>query len=361
MLAYLEKMTPSERRLAALAAAVALTAVVVLVVLRALDRIDTLDATIDGLEQELLALTEQAAAAEPIEIAYRSMADQHSSQWTQEEIHDRLRIEITRLSLRDVPPEGQPLPATAGGAAALVDIRSMPMGALASGPGYRSYQISFKTEPAPIQNVATFLQRLQQSPQALRVDSLEIVRHALSDTVTASVRVTRTVIGDAATLEPPGARAIAEIESGNIARNPGFEEWDGAASTPSEWVIEDLRAVKHTDGATEGAASLRVESTAQAGAVYQEQQLQSGSLYELSFDARAWGSARAMIGGSPDGPVFDTGQPLIADGAPYRYRLRFQVPGAGGERVPIRAPSIVIEGAGGAVLIDNVILTEKKV
>lgn len=361
MMAYLEKLTPSERRLAALAAAVALIAAVVLVVLRALDRIDTLDATIDGLEQNLLALTEQAAMAEPIEYAYRSMADQHSSQWTQEEIHDRLRIEITRLSLRDVPPEGQPLPATAGGSGSLVDIRSMPMGALASGPGYRSYQINFKTEPAPIQNVATFLQRLQQSPQALRVDSLEIVRQALSDTVTASFRVTRTVIGDAATLEPQGGQPTAEIESGNIARNPSFEVWDGTASTPPEWVIEDLRAAKQTDDATEGAVCLRVESTAQAGAVYQEQQLKAGSSYELSFDARAWGAARAMIGGSPDGAAFDAGQPLIADGAPYRYRLRFQVPGAGGERVPIRAPSIVIEGAGGAVLIDNVVLTERKV
>jgi hypothetical protein len=295
--------------------------------------------------------------AESVNTAFEAMAQQHSSQWTQEEIHDRLRREIRRLAMRDVPPPGNPVPDSTAPGSLLVSIPQMPIGSLVdSGEGYRSYQINFKTEAAPIQDITLFLERLQRSDQALRVESLELVRQPLANVATANIRVTRTIIDDVVSggtgeAEETPATALSLL-------NPGFEEWDSATGQFPGWKTEECSVSQHGAQVTEGQVCLRAQSTGTGGRVFQSTPLAAGRTYELAFDAIAMGPARVEVVDDASGKVYAGGQALTPNGAPYRYRLQFTAAGKPGAPVSIRAPQLVIEGAGSVVLMDNVSLTE---
>ncbi|MBM3290259.1 MAG: hypothetical protein FJY92_08925 [Candidatus Hydrogenedentes bacterium] len=349
------KLSANEKRLSMMVAALVVVAMVLFIGLRCKDALDLLDETIASQELALIDFAHYAALAGPVDEAYGAMAQQHSSEWTQEEIHDRLRTEIARLSLRDAPAASKP-------GELLVDIRSWPVGALDdSGEDYRTYQIKFRTEPAHINNLAQFLERLQQSPQALRVDYLELLRQPQSTVVTADLRVTRTVIGKGAAPAPPDAQPAAPVEpprTGNLLTNAGFAEWDAQASSAPGWSANDATLSTEEELANGGGTALSVQAQGANAELYQVQDLRAGATYTVSFVARSSGAAHMRIVDESTGVALQGAAPLVAGPAAYRYRFQFTAPGTGDTPVAMRAPSIVIADSGGVLVIDDVVLEE---
>lgn len=357
MMDRLNKLSKSEKRLAALVVVLLGLAAAMVATFRCLDALDTLDATIESQQLALIEATKDAALAGPVEAAFETMAKQHSSQWTQEQIHDRLRVEIARLSLRDVPQEGAPIPAVTQPGALLVDIRSWPLGALDdSGEGYRTYQINFRTEPTSIQNIAVFLERLQQSPQALRVDGLELTRQPLSTEVTAAFRVTRTVIGSA---NAPRSK-VAEADKGpkNLARNADFAMWNEEKAQAFEWTASNASLARERNFVAIGDTALAVNTQAPNAEFYQVQLLKGGATYDVQFNAKVSGAARMRVVDERTGAPLQGDAPLTPGPTAYRYRYRFTVPGQDGTRVSMRVPAILLETPGTVLEINNVSIEE---
>ena len=260
----------------------------------------------------------------------------------------------------------------------------MPGGTLEdSNEGYRRYTINFHTEPARAQNLAQFLERLQQSDQVLRVDSLDITRQAATSVVTAMVKVTRTVIGDATTTLPAAVPAPAAEETptekpptttppptppptptpaqetGNLVRNPSFESWDAESSTAAEWTADGCTLAQSQQNVTEGQNSLRITAGKDGATFYQSHNLVAGSTYEVALDMQAEGPATVTVADG-DGEPLGAGQAAKADGGVYKYRFTLTVPGTPGDSVPIRAPFVVVTTKLGVVTVDNATLVKKE-
>ena len=359
MLNRFAQLSASEKRLSTVVAGLLGAALVMLIAFRCIDALDTLDATIEGQEIALMEFTKYASFAGPVEQAFDTMAKQHSSEWTQEQIHDRLRVEIARLSLRQVPQENTPIPAVSKPGDLLVDIRSWPVGALDdSGEGYRTYQINFRTEPTSIQNIAIFLERLQQSPQALRVNFLELTRQPMSTEVTAAFRVTRTVIGDEGAPLPKGAQDRPAGPAKNLARNADFAQWNAQDTTPPEWSAANATLAAELDLVAQGGAAVSIRAQGPSAEFYQVQQLEGGKSYEVQFDAKSSGAARMRVVSESTGAALPGEAPLTAGPGAYHYRFRFTVPGDNGVVVAMRVPCIVLEDQGAVLAIDNVAIEE---
>ena len=272
MHALWSKISPRERRLAIATASVIVLSAVWFVSLKALSSLDLLDGTIGAIRQELAYQEELARQADTVDRAFNGIATEHSSRWTQEEIHDRLRLEITRLAAENVPPPGAPVPA---GSPTLVKFKSLPSGVLyPGGKGYRQYHIELQTQPTSIKKLTTFLERLQESKQALRVDRLEIRRPPEANQVTADIGVTRTVIDAdlADQVSPAGDAAGSPPAGANLVRNPSFEAWDEDSATFRHWGADRLDIGRGTMGASDGALCLTGRALAAGAAVYQRQE-----------------------------------------------------------------------------------------
>lgn len=334
-------------------------AIVMVIGFRCMDALQSLDETIASQELLLLDYSRYAALAGPVDEAYNAIAKQHSSEWTQEQIHDRLRTEIARLSLRRIPDEGTALPAVQNPGDLLVDIRAWPMGALDdSGEGYRTYQINFRTEPTSIQNIATFLERLQQSPQALRVEGLELTRQPLSTEVTAAFRVARTVIGEGAAPQAVVAQETSEAPKGNLIENADFAQWDVQSSSAPGWNVSQATLTLDKDIVAGGDNALAVHAQGANAELYQDRQLIGGATYEVTFVAKASGAVRLRILNSLSGEAIGGDVQLQQGDTGYQYRYRFTAPGEAGAKVSIRLPMFVIEQSGATLVLDNVSVQE---
>ncbi len=377
---YYHRMSRSEQRLAVLTLIVLVGAIVFLTGQRALNNINALNETIASLQRDLVFCTEQTAQADSVYKAFQTIAAQHSSKWTQEEIHDRLGREIRRLSVRNVPPPGkEATPAAAGGI--LVDIRSMPGGTLEdSGEGYRSYTISFRTEPAQAADIAMFLERLQRSDQALRIDSLDMTRQPASNMVTASIKVTRTVIGDkmtqqVAAVPPPSTPptqpaaptqpatsksstpSVAAQPTSNLARNANFEQWDAQGKRFPAWTATGC-TVSPGKASGNGSSCLHADAVQSNAVVYQELQLPTGKAFDLSADIMAKGRAELQIADGKTGVAYAGAIPITSDGVLYKYHVRFSTPADPAGVVPIRTPHIVLQEKGTVLEMANVVVRE---
>lgn len=352
------QLSASEKRLSAIVALLLAAAVVLVVVVRCLDVLEQLDETIASQQLVLMDAAQYASLAEPVDEAYAAMAEQHSSEWTQEQIHDRLRVEIARLSLRNIPGDGTAIPAVNKPGDLLVDIRSWPVGALDdSGEGYRTYQMNFRTEPTSIQNIALFLERLQQSQQALRVDGLELIRQPLSTAVTGTFRVTRTVIGDPGSPQPAVAAAPEKAPT-NLAVNGDFAQWNPEQSTAPGWSVANASLSLEKDIVEGGDSAAAIHAQQPNAELYQVQQLRAGKVYEIGFVARVSGAAQVRVVEEKSGRPLQ-GDALLETGpAACEYKYRFTVPGAIGAKVSLRAPSFVITENGADLVVDNVTLRE---
>jgi len=359
MLKRFANLSPSEKRLSIVVAVLFVVAIVMVIGIRCMDALQSLDETIASQELLLLDSSRYAALAVPVDEAYNAIAKQHSSEWTQEQIHDRLRTEIARLSLRQVPPEGTALPAVSNPGDLLVDIRSWPMGALDdSGEGYRTYQINFRTEPTSIQNIATFLERLQQSPQALRVEGLELTRQPLTTEVTAAFRVARTVIGEGAAAQPIVAEETSDQPTGNLIENADFAEWDAQSSSAPGWNVSQATLSAEKDIVADGDTALGVHAQGANAELYQDHDLTAGKTYEIAFVAKASGAARLRIMDNMSGEPIEGDAPLQTGETSYQYRYRFIAPGEKGVKVSMRLPLFVIEQPGAVLVLDNVHVQE---
>ena len=349
-------ISPREQRLVVLTASVILIAVGYTLTMRALDHVALLDASIVATENDLAYYAGKASLSAAVERQVEEVAADHSSQWTRPEIHDRLRREIMRLAQRDAPTqEAETAAAPVRGAGLLVDIHELPMGTLDEGTvGYRQYRISFATQPAGINDIIVFLQRLLESPQALRIDGLELQRrNPRSQSVTVSVSVTRTIIDDA-----PRQPTAQEVAAGDVGiRNGSFELWDTVTECFSEWDNEGLRVTVDPKRSTDGRQCLSAMSGVSEGRLYQRVNVAAGVMYELSVDAASTGPGTLGVWNERTGAALDGAVDLPGDGECYRYRFRFSVPGNPGETVSVRAPCITLDGAGKSLCVDNAVLT----
>jgi len=152
-----EHLSERERWLAIATAGVIGLALALLVGMRVIAYLRDLDRTVARLEQDIENYAEQDARGVSVGRAYAGVAAQHSSAWTEAEIHNRLRQEIYRLALED--PDGPP-----DSPNKLVEIPTLRQGALRdTGHGYREYQLSIKIPQTDIYSLVLFLIRLQAS------------------------------------------------------------------------------------------------------------------------------------------------------------------------------------------------------
>lgn len=348
----LANLSARERRLALIVVALLVAGTAYLGILRASDHLALLDAGIESLEQELLHLERLAQRADTVNEAFEEIAEQHSSQWSQAEIHDRLVQEITRLAARDVPPPGEVPPKDAE---KLVSIPSWPSGVLADGgEDYRTYRIELRCQPGRIEDVALFLSRLQQSSQALRLEQVELARPAQSGQVQATVTVARTIIDDeGAGSRGDGGNGEAQPAVADLMRNGGFEEWQ--EGLPAQWEAEGLTAEPETDVFTEGQRGLCARLEGAWGQLWQEHEAEGRQRFRLELDVRCKGSAK--LGVCVAGGKGYLGRPVEvrSDGRFHRYRLLVRLPGTEGV-VTFQAPHIVLEEGSDYLQVDNVSL-----
>lgn len=338
---FWEKLSARERLLAAAVLGLMALGLAMILTSRAFARVSQLNATIDRLENTLIQQRQLEARGVSIDAAYVEVAAEHSSEWTESEIHNRLRQEIRRLAMED--PD-----APAGVSKPLVDIPTLRQGTLNENDGYREYQLTIRITPTDIYSIVIFLVRLQQSPQCLRVDGLELRRSPSTILVDATIHVTRTIV-EGVTSEAMAVRLAP----------PSLIAWNG--SFVEEWTAEGC-AVASADSIGElfadGGACLKARSTAIAATVYMTAELDAATTYELLLDVTAMGNASLGVIADADGEAYDGGLDFPADGKTYRHRVTFTVPGAPETQAKLRVPHIAFKEQGAEVYVDNVILRE---
>lgn len=340
-----QKLSDREKNLARLTAAAIALMVIYTGYQRAMARLDDLDMTIMRLEDDLVSYTFQIAHRELVESRYAAIASQHSSAWTEAEIHDRLRQEIYRLARNTPPPldeNGIPLNQPEDGN--LVEIPSLGKGNMAEGgKGYREYRLNLRIPPCPLANLITFLERLQQSPQSLRIDALELNRAIDGNVVSASIDITR-IVADGATDTLP-AREVQTVATGTGRIMLRAQDW---VATGAE--IQDV-----AEAGSHGAVD--IQATADTAEVYLLRSLPGGTVYEMIMDlAAAQGEVVLGVGLESEETPFEGAQSIVADGSVYRIHLQFTLPGAPGTDVQIKCPLIRMQGTDAVVHVANLLL-----
>lgn len=344
--AYWVKMNPRERALAGLTGALLAAGLAYGVVVPAQRYLQYLDEEIVAYEQQLTNDAMLMERAPAVDKAFAAIAAEHGSELTKYEIHDGLRKEIFRLTMRDMPATADAMTGTAAAGQQILQFIELPEGTLTEGEeGYREYAIEFTTRPGTLSDHMLFLRRIQDSPMSLRVTRFDMVRAPEANAlVSAVIGLARTVVDGV----PPEIAALA-AGAVDALRNGGMEAWDEAAGPPG-WTAEGVQLSRDTDHAEEGDYAVRVEATEDAGRFYQASTLRSGRTYRLGFVASAQGGA-TVSAGSGDEPY---GEPVAIDGPLKRYTLRFAIPDADdGEAV--RVPEFNLP-MGSVAYIDDVTL-----
>lgn len=351
-------LSQRERRLAVITVALLLVFLVVFATGRARTTIRLLDHQIDNAEQTLENLKQLEARGKSVEDAYAKVAAEHSSAWNKAEIANRLRMEIYHQAMAD---PAAPL----GSSGNLFEIPSLNEGTLKENPDrdYREYQLSINIPMADMSSLIEFVARLQRSPQALRVDGLEISRPPEAPYLGAVVDVTRIVCaGPTATRkseENPKSSSVTPAPAAAAAPQQ-------SASAPTDWKGTDLNAWKGEGSkilsgtsmpqGAPGGSCLRAESEKPNATVFMPQVLVPGKKYTLAMDMAATG--KTVLELSPD----DTKQAqtqtvdVTSDGKVYRYEVTFEAPSSNDKLLPFRAPALRLLEAGTSVYVDNVTL-----
>jgi hypothetical protein len=309
-------------------------------------RLRTLDSTVGLLQDSIINYTWLISRKQEVETAYQKIARQHSSKWTEAEIHDRLRQEIYRLAQKVPPPldeKGIPVSTTTK-AGNLLEIPGLKEGTLHDPQqGYREYMLNFSIPEADFGHVIDFLERLQGSPQSLRIDSLELNRSPVSQTVAANITIARTVTADAGEEladDPAAALSAAEAQSLN----------------PDDWGCEGGRIAMTSEFATNPDGAIRATAASSAMKLFLIRSLPTGSTYDLMLDITATGPGKLLIGDRKGEKIFTGAEELRADSKPYRYHIQFTVPDYAGGRMHVRTPFILLENSGDSVYISNMVL-----
>lgn len=344
---FWERLSERERRLVMATGAVICLALLVLIGMRAYGRLRDLDRTIARLDQDIVNYAEQDARGVSVSKAYAGVAAQHSSAWTEAEIHNRLRQEIYRLALEN--PDGPP-----DSPNKLVEIPTLRQGTLRdTGHGYREYQLSIKIPSADVYSVVLFLIRLQASGQSLRIDGIDIARSPDGQLVSASINVTRTVVAGS----PEDGESTPEAAPKNApqeAESPNIVNWDG--SDVGSWKGDTCELqVSPTMGkpAADGGGCLELSAGKPDAVAYMQQELDPNSTYELTVDIAAEKPVLLMVVDAK-GTRYEGAVDVPGDGKPCRYDVVFTT-GGDKEKVPLGVPVILFK-EGGAAYVDNVVL-----
>lgn len=349
------KLSVREKRLAYLTAIAVALMVLVGGYQRVTGTIRTLDNTISRLGDDLVSYTYQIAHREQVEAQYAIVAAQHSSAWTEAEIHDRLRQEIYRLA-RKVPQEldsnGIPVntPNTEGN---LVEIPSLGKGNMAEGgQGYREYMLNLRIPSSTLENVIYFLERLQQSPQSLRLDGLELNRAPNGEMVSATIDISR-IVADGSPQSEDSADTDDYLDD--------FEE-DAfpAAQSRSEggWLGEGITVstLERPDVSARGDAVV-ISSLQGRSEAYMLQQLEGGGVYHMSLDLAAEPYDFTLgIGLEQDATPFPESQIIAADGDAHRVQFQFTLPGKTGTSSYVKCPWILFNDKDTQAEISNIVL-----
>lgn len=346
LLAAWEKISPREKRLAKLTFAVIVIMSAFTLYQRAMTRLDDLDLTIARLEDDLVSYTYQIAHRELVESQYAEIASQHSSEWSEAEIHDRLRQEIYRLASRTPAPldeNGIPVPSP-NDQGNLVEGISLGKGNMAEGGrGYREYRINVRIPASPLENLILYLENLQDSPQSLRIDAAELSRSPDSNLVSASVDITR-IVADGSTEKPAGESA--ESAATGLGR---------IRLQADNWKVQGARATNAAAESAYGAIELQAEEDTAEISLATE--LPGGTVYEMIVDmAAAQGEVSLGIGMESETEPFPGTEQVKNDGRLYRYQIQFTLPGTADKPERIKCPLIRMQGKGAAAHLANLLI-----
>jgi hypothetical protein len=344
------KLAPRERRLAVGVAIALLFLLIMTTAVRSVRNLGALDDMIDRLESDLLMYTELEARRVSVQQRYSVVAQQHSSEWTEAEIHNRLRQEIYRLARLD---PNAPADTPQGN---LIEIPTLRQGVLRnSGHGYREYRLNVSIPLTNLPSLIEFLIRLQSSPQSLRIDGLEIARAPELTSVSARLDVTRTVV-DGVEGGQDAAQGTDE-QAGPAPAAQQAETWDGA--TIDLWKAEgcDIALSPDINGVAAAGGCLKAAATVAGGSFGMFVDIDGSGTYEAEIEAVATGPARLQVRNEGSGQFLEGAVDMAGDGLAYAYKLRFEIAG-GGETEPARVaiPHVTIAEAGTQVFVDLVTL-----
>ncbi len=298
--------------------------------------IQELENTIDRLQQDLINYTHQLTLKQSVETEYAQVARQHSSKWTEAEIHDRLRQELYRLAQKYPPElneEGIPIK-TLTSTGALVEIPSLQQGVLrTTDKNYREYTLNVKLPPTDFNSMIMFLQRLQSSPQSLRIDNIDLRRHPLEEKVSADMDITR-IITAGMPMEGPQSSTVI-----NISLDP--VDWNctgGTISVQKNPQKSDSFIVAESNTDTMNLSFVR--------------SFRPGEKWILEIDLATKAEAYLILS-SPDDVIFEGREPLKNDENIYRYKISMNLPNSKQERLRVRIPHIVVRGNGNKIYIYN--------
>ncbi len=355
------RLSARERNLAFLTGVVVGGFLLFSVVRMALTSLREMDGEIARLQDDIVNCANQMASREAVEAQYAKVAAQHSSAWTEPEIHDRLRQEIYRLARRVPPPldERGIAVESQDSNENLVEIPALGKGEMAEGgAGYRQYRIPLRIPAVGIKPIIDFLERLQQSPQSLRLDKLELYRVPESDQVAASVVITRTIANGASSASTPSGE---EKSSGagkqkSPTAAPGAERAGGGGRIPlsvSDWTTTGCRAELVEVSGARPYLEIKAESdnaTAELG-----RKLSGDAAYEAMLEMSASGKAEFGVAMEGDKAFFPDSVPLKSDGVKYRYEVQFGIP-AEAARGKVVCPRLMLAEKGTVVQIHNILL-----
>ena len=344
-----KRMSKRERYLAAGVAGLFVAIALRSLVLGALGGIDDLDRNIDRLQEDIRNYRHQIARKQVVERQYDKVAAQHSSEWTEAEIYERLRQEVYRLAQNAPPPlneDGVPVK-TVTDSGKLVEIPSLDKGILSeSGEGFREYNIELKLPPNDLDSVVSFIKRLQDSPQSLRIDALDLTRRELYSPVSADITITRIIVdnrGEEARDEAEGLTAASREQVPLQVNN--WESRAGELSLTGEF-------------STSGGKTLKFTAAEEGAAFWMPRNLPGNTAYELAMDITAFGSGRLAIVNESGNEVVKGAPALKGEGDAHRYHVRFTLPEESG-RQRVGIPAVILNNPGDRVYIDNVVLAAR--
>jgi hypothetical protein len=286
---------------------------------------------------------------EAVESQYAKVAAQHSSQWKESEIHDRLRQEIYRLAKRVPPPlDERGIPQNSpDDKANLVEIPSLGKGEMIEGGvGYRQYRINLRIPSAEVGAVVDFLERLQESPQSLRIDELELNRMPESDLIGTSIDITRTIVngtGDLGGREEPGGEASSEKgDSAGMGRIP---------LSVSDWKSKGCKVELTESAGRKSCLEIKANDDNATAELFRK--LSAGTAYEMFAEIACKGKAELAVGMKDNSVSFPETVDLKGDGEVYRYQIQFGVPDT---QERISCPRFILSGKGTSVQVYNLLL-----
>lgn len=326
------QLSAREQRLALIVGGLVVLAAILWSIRGALDTVDELDRQIALAEDSIVSSATQIKVREAVEAAYEEVAWQHSSAWTAAEILDRLRNEIFRLAYVEPSPlnDNGVAEKYENGSGNLIRLPELGEGSLEDEEeGYREYKIRVRIDNEPFQNFVDYIERLQMSPQSLRIDGIDLRRDILTDTVSANLDITRIIVD--------------RIEDTMDTVPQAPEQWVGLGCT--------VEAAPHAQRGDE--ETVVISPAGPKGSAYLELAFEGGGVYEVAFTARAEGNAVVTAYDTSLGAPLK-GEITLSDEEGYRnYQMRLNLQGGEGTKT-VRVPFVNLEGAGSRVTIGNV-------